>query len=248
MVLTSGLWGQNALMSAALDVAAVATGGIESRLGGLYASAWSVPLATMLTAFALVRSVFAPVPQSSTGDRNDTPESIESPPASGMPAWLAALAAIVLAPAVAGPTPWLQRYLTGVWTGGANTSESTLFTFGNGIGLVVMIVGISAAWLWRPQVGQPQRRESSLASLARNRFYMTEVLSTALVLPVRVAARVCLVVDRLIDGLLFGLPNRVSAAVDRGTGPLRNGLVQFYGLSIVLAAGVLVVTVLWLTG
>jgi len=241
-MLTSGLWGQNALMSAALDAATD-----RASQSIFFFAGWSVPLAMMLTAFALLRVFLQPVRRTPEGATDGSVEPSAARRSIVLPAWTAALAAVLLVPVVAGPDPWLSRFLTGVRAGDAGLTEPPLFTLGGGIGLVAMIVGISAAWAWRPRVGEHPPRGNSFTSLVRNRFYLTEVLAIGFVAPVWIAARLSGACDRLIDALLVGLPMRVTAAVERGVMPLQNGLVQFYGLSVVLAAGVLLATVLWLT-
>jgi hypothetical protein len=52
----------------------------------------------------------------------------------------------------------------------------------------------------------------------------------------------------MIDGVLVALPGQCARGLGVVLEPLRNGLVQFYALSVMLGIGVLLAALLWLKG
>jgi NADH-quinone oxidoreductase subunit L len=241
VVLTSGLWGQQAAMSAVSQAAAVTT-----QRAFVFAY-WSIPVSTALVAFALFRAFLMPA----SAEISSAPKiEQEGGFRTTFPAWIAAAIAALGPPILAGLAPWLPEFLLPVWSGVADGAGEgghvVLFTPGSGVELMAMLLGLLAAWTWRSRYADRPPSENSFARLSRHRFYLNETLAAAVVLPARVAARICQVCDRLlVDSLFATLPARLPMVVASATQAMRNGLVQFYCLSILAAVGVLLAAMLW---
>ena len=86
-----------------------------------------------------------------------------------------------------------------------------------------------------------------MRQLSRNNFYLDDILFLTIVLPVRGVAQLCRFLDWfLIDGLLMGVPSQITSEIANAAKPLRNGFVQFYATSVVIAVAVLAVVLTWL--
>jgi NADH-quinone oxidoreductase subunit L len=79
-----------------------------------------------------------------------------------------------------------------------------------------------------------------LTRLSRNKFYLDEVYLWLIVMPLRGVALVCRFFDwGALDGVLVGGVGRLPESLGRLPRPIQNGLVQFYGLAMMLATAVL---------
>jgi NADH-quinone oxidoreductase subunit L len=105
-----------------------------------------------------------------------------------------------------------------------------------------------AYWMYVVQRDVPQKLARALSAAyqaSRNRFYLDELYLFFIVRPLEVPALLCRFIDQwVVDGLV-DLVGQVPALVGEKFRPIQNGLVQLYGLVMVLAvAGFLIALLL----
>ncbi|MEX2287379.1 MAG: proton-conducting transporter membrane subunit [Planctomycetaceae bacterium] len=260
LVLTSGLWGQNAILSALDTPSALAPDSIEQPdasplVGALLPGIAAASL--LLTGFALFRGFFLTFhhgPQRADAVRDRPTTSRQDDTAvlsSGTIVLVMAISAALLGPAVAG---YGQQFanLLGSDVAPAGAAQQTDLFFVD-YGSLLALTGAVAAWMMYAQRTQwPDRVAGALAPFVRlseNRFYLDQVGEVLLVLPARGLAHLCRFLDWLvIERFWKSAPARLFAELQRAARPLQTGLVQFYALSLCLASVILLAVVLWLKG
>ena len=115
--------------------------------------------------------------------------------------------------------------------------SAVIFTAGYGL----------ARWMYVKAPAVPAKLESSLRPLHRlslNKFYFDEMFNYLLVVPVRVLALLCTLLDKyLIDGLL-DFVGSIPSTVGRIVRPIQNGLVSNYAWVMLLGVVVFLIQVL----
>jgi NADH:ubiquinone oxidoreductase subunit 5 (subunit L)/multisubunit Na+/H+ antiporter MnhA subunit len=128
-----------------------------------------------------------------------------------------------------------------------------LVPFAADYGSLLALVGLVAAWMMSaqpsPWPGRCARALAPVVRLGEHRFYLDEVWSVVLVAPLRGLARCARLFEWLVLDVVCGAaPSWISAFFARIAHRLETGLVQFYALSLALAATVLLAVVSWLKG
>jgi hypothetical protein len=155
---------------------------------------------------------------------------------SPLPRWAWGFAVLIVAP----PALALSHGGVGVFD---RVSETV---FGSAGGLLAGVVGMAAGALWR--LCSPRWRRGlepawrPLAQLGRQRFSMPQVFRHAILQPLLALGRLCSYLERRGPGLA-GARRTSPAMTDEDLPP--TGM-EFYALSLWLAAAAVVATVLWL--
>jgi NADH-quinone oxidoreductase subunit L len=260
LLLGSGIWGQSVVLSAVWETARrsmIAAAEVESRTRVLFAAApatiwmilyWLGLLSVLLTAFGLLRAVFGAFSRSAT--RENRGEAVHA----GLPVWsvlVLAAASLVVGPIIAGSTRLPDRFFGPAWVG--TQVSATADPFAAALVLFPALVGFVAAWMVYAKSSRWPIKMAPLlepfSRLGRNNFYLDDFCYLLFVLPVRGLAQLCRFFDWLVvDAFLSGVPVKTLRHATKAALPLQNGLVQFYALSVVLAAAVLLAAVTWVRG
>lgn len=273
VVLTCGWWGQNAVldelwqpagpepaepnpvsmaadrpMRAASAEFQPATLSASGQLSSLLLGLGGAHL--LLMPFALFRAFFLIFHHADTAEGGETDRDGDAS-ARSADIVLAVLTAtaVITASLCAGPTDVLPPLLFP----GEPAPGPPLPSFVTGFGSLLFLLGVVGAWMiyLRPS-DLPGRLAGLLGPftrLSRRRFYLDEVFFLGLLLPVRGIARFCRFLDRsVIDSLVMGSVPRLSGLLARAARPLQTEFIQFYALSSMLAAAVLLAVLLWLNG
>jgi len=172
----------------------------------------------------------------------------------GLPVWsvlVLAAAGLIVGPLIAGSTRLLDRIFGPGWVGTQVSAPPD--SFATALVLFPALVGFVGAWMVYAKSSRWPIKMAPLlepfSRLGRNQFYLDDFCYLLVALPVRGLAQLCRFFDWLVvDGLLSGVPVRMLRHAARAALPLQNGLVQFYALSVVLAAAVLLAAVTWVRG
>ena len=216
----------------------------EAADGASYGSFFSIihglmMFTALLTAFYTFRAYFMTFggPERFPAEAGHHPH--DAPPLMAWPLRVLALGAIVVGAAL-GPTHWFADYLH--HTSGLHAIPS------HGLHIAVMVTsaaialaGIGLAWMFylrNPRIpASIASRLDPLYSLSLHKFYLDELFWGIVVAPLRFAAWLTTLADRLLDWLvdfIGKIPKTLSAVPS----PLHNGLVSSY--AIVMWAGVAV--------
>lgn len=117
------------------------------------------------------------------------------------------------------------------------------------ISSVIAIGGIALAawfhWLNREAATKVAGRFAVVVRVLENKWYVDELYDAAIVKPLRLMGELCFAFDRLVIEPLVSLPGVVLRWVGKSTRPAQAGVLQGYGLSMVIGTAVVVVVVLW---
>ena len=203
--------------------------------GSLYALLyWAALLATSLLAFALFRALFR-------GYRARATARAEMSAGAAIAIGLPLAAAIFAAPAL-NASRLISRYLSYAYVGPAEDIAEMGFTIQilGGLSLAAFVM----AWLLFGRRRTPRlvRLTAPLVRLGQHRFYLPDLFFFAAVLPVRAFAQLGRFVDWLVmAGLVETLPRKIPSLIARLASALQTGQLQFYALSVAIAALVLLV-------
>ena len=193
----------------------------------------------LLTAFYTFRAYFMTFhgPERFPAEAGHHPH--DAPPLMAWPLRVLAIGAIVVGAAL-GPTHLFADYLhhtLGLHPTPARGFHTSVMVFSAAIALV----GIGLAWWFyvrSPRIPEAlASRLDPLYSLSLHKFYLDELFWGLLVAPLRFAAWLASIADRLIDWLV-DFAGRIPRTVSAVPLPLHNGLVPSYAL--VMWAGVAV--------
>jgi proton-translocating NADH-quinone oxidoreductase chain L len=239
-IITSGFWSKDDILEAALE-----EGSHGGPYGGVYVLLFIVALLTAgLTAFYTFRAYFLTF----WGPTRLPPEAEhhahESPPVMTVPLIILAVGAIGLG-IVIGPTGLLENFFQKHWFESSTMQHAVLEKLEHGMDLPLMLLsgmvalgGIAAAWwLYVRQPTLPAeivQRMPAAYALSRNRFYLDEIYTVLVVLPLAGLAAFCRAFDLyFVDGLVDAL-GQVPSRLGKFISPIQNGLTQFYALLMVL--------------
>jgi NADH:ubiquinone oxidoreductase subunit 5 (subunit L)/multisubunit Na+/H+ antiporter MnhA subunit len=224
--------------------------------GNLYSVLlWLAMFSRLLTSFALFRAFFLTFHNNSRDGSPSTRRAewnaAETSAALRWPLLLSSGAAVVIGLAVVGSADWFNRFLSRALTVKAASADVDPFLIG--FSGLLGLLGIVVAWMMYSQSSTwPQRIFDALgpfSRLSRHRFYLEDCCLWCVILPTRGLAQLCRFFDRfVVDGLLASFPERIPARLSKVAKSLQNEHVQFYATSLVLAAAVLLVVLLWLEG
>ena len=248
----SGFWSKDEVLATTL--AAVDLG---HSFGWLYLVLFVSALATAgLTAFYTFRAYF----KTFWGQLVVPPEAgehvHESPPVMLVPLIILALGAVLVGFLQTPWTPWLGNFLSEHWIEAPFSGFRAPKPEAHIHWAVVMllssltaIAGIAAAWwLYVREPGFADRLTRSWQvwyQLSVNKFHVDEIYEAFIVQPLAGFAEFCRVVDQyVVDGIvdLLGHVPRLVGALLR---PIQNGLLQFYGLAMVLGLAVFLFFLTW---
>jgi NADH-quinone oxidoreductase subunit L len=243
--LLSGFWSKDEIL------AAVAARAQEEYGGGVFAVLLGVGLVTaFLTACYTFRAFF----KTFWGEERIPDEAghhaHESPPVMYWPLVILAVFALGIGVCL-GPTGWIARFLEPTPGWAALGAEHA----GHNLGLmiassVLALAGAGLAWLLysgpSSLPGKVAQRFRLAYRLSFHKFWLDELYQFLIVSPLVGLAEICRSVDyEVVDGLVRGiarLPARLARAVVQ---PLQNGLVQVYGLCMLLGVVVMLLCALW---
>jgi NADH:ubiquinone oxidoreductase subunit 5 (subunit L)/multisubunit Na+/H+ antiporter MnhA subunit len=248
IVLSSGMYGQNAILAPGLS------GGLKPVVAALALSSMFIESAV------LFRVGFRLLPR--IGRRGDSRDSGERGVASQgrtWPMWLPVVVAIILGPMLSGWTfgnvgtggVSLDTMLreTGVFSDDTTSGDTPFFSVG--VTLPISLLGMVVAWMMQATSAKlPASANVMLATVVRlgeNGFYLRDCFRLGFSIPVRLLARFCLFVETTVVGgvgraVFWGIP----VVVGRAAGLLQNGVVQFYALAMTLTLAVLLFALCWL--
>jgi NADH-quinone oxidoreductase subunit L len=231
--LLSGFWSKDDILAVALGAS-----GEGHNYRTLYLILFVAVLITAgLTAFYTFRAYFLTF----WGEERIPPEAghhaHESPPVMTVPLTILAAGALAVGIVVEPFTHWFSDFLS------ATPLLGKIPEHGMNIGLMVgssavAIAGIALAYLM--YVAQPDlpgkwaKSAQDLYQLSLNKFHIDELYDFFIVQPLAGFAKFCRIIDHyVVDGMvdLLGHVPRLLGALLR---PMQNGLVQFYGLAMVL--------------
>jgi NADH-quinone oxidoreductase subunit L len=254
--LLSGFWSKDEILAADFEA------GARSLYPAVYTALFYVAEFTAgLTAFYTFRAYFLTF----WGEERIPPEAghhaHESPPVMTVPLMILAAGAVGIGFVVGPLTGWFPHLLEHEWLlplfhiheGARHPGTAALETHAqHGVNWTVMLVSSAVAlagillayWMYVARKDIPEKLAQGAQALyqaSRNRFYLDELYLVFVVRPVEILALVCRFVDRwIVDGLV-DLAGQVPALVGEKFRPIQNGLVQLYGLVMVLAvAGFLI--------
>jgi NADH-quinone oxidoreductase subunit L len=230
--LLSGFWSKDDI----LDTALMASG--DGDYGALYLVLFLSALATAgLTAFYTFRAYYLTFWGEERIPHEAGHHAHESPPVMTIPLMILAFGAVGVGIVIEPFTHWFSDLLT------LTSFLGPLHDHGMNLALmavsgVIALAGIGLAWWMYVRApaapGQLARRFQELYQLSLNRFHVDELYDFFLVQPLAGLAKFCGVIDYfVVDGLvdLVGHVPRLTAVLFRD---LQNGLVQVYGLAMVL--------------
>jgi NADH-quinone oxidoreductase subunit L len=233
--LLSGFWSKDDIL------AVLGTASHHAQYGTYFTCIQYIAIATaLLTAFYTFRAYFMTFWGPERFPSEVGHHAHESPPVMAWPLRILAVGAVVVGMAV-GPTHWFADYLH--HTSGFLATESHGFHYSVMItSAIIAALGIGLAWLFyvrSPRI--PERLASALDPLyavSLNKFFLDEILSAIIVMPLRWIAWLSdwgdrRLIDRLVDGIGH-LPRRLS----RLPVMFQNGVIPSYAL--VMWTGVVV--------
>jgi proton-translocating NADH-quinone oxidoreductase chain L len=240
-IITSGFWSKDDILAA--DFGAGTHGGPYS---GVYVLLFIVALFTAgLTAFYTFRAYFLTF----WGQTRLPPEAEhhahESPPVMTVPLIILAVGAIGLG-IILGPTGWFEGFLHEYWLNLGTVQRAVSGDEeGPSLNIVLMLLsslvalgGIVIAW-WmyvrQPALpGEIVQHAPAAYQLSRNRFYLDEIYTALVVMPLAAGAAFCRAFDLyFVDGVVDTV-GQTPAWLGKVVSPIQNGLTQFYALLMVL--------------
>jgi proton-translocating NADH-quinone oxidoreductase chain L len=247
--LLSGFWSKDEILSDALEA-----GGAGMPHAAVYRLLFAIGVFTAgLTAFYTFRAYFLTF----WGEERIPPEAghhaHEAPPVMTVPLMILAVGAVAIG-FIVGPMThsldyllehhWIQQSLAGVIDAHhehGHTLNWTVMTSGSLFALGGIFI---AYWMYRVRSDVPEklaRAAPAAYEASKNRFYIDEIYDIFVVKPLTVLALLCRFIDQwVVDGLV-DLVGEIPALVGEKFRPIQNGLVQLYGLVMVLAvAGFLI--------
>ena len=246
MVLCSGIWGQNALLAAVWRT--VRQPLLSDSFNVLSIAYWSAMISLLFLAIAMTRGVFSVF---HTGARIGQRDEKRIAVTWVLP-WFLPIAAAVAGPILVGSIAWSDGGNTTIVVSDWNPAELTSLLKID-FGLLLVLLGVIAAWLGSTQTVTLPSQAAGIfrpfVTWARSGYGLDGLWTTVLSLPIRGLSWFCRLADRfLIDAATTELPARLLSLPARAAAPLRNGLVQFYALSVLLAMALLLVVLTWLRG
>jgi NADH-quinone oxidoreductase subunit L len=242
--LLSGFWSKDAILETALQA-----GETAPAYRTVYLVLFGVGTFTALvTAFYTFRAYFMTFwgPTRLPPEAGEHPH--ESPPTMTVPLVILALGA-VFAGAAAGPLSgdWLARYVTASRDLGKAYEPAPINWTLAAVSSVVALAGIGGAYaVYGRRPGLAGRLADSLRGLyraAHERFYIDELYDVVIVKPLTALAVACRYLDNLVDDVVV-LLSQVPRAIGALLRPIQNGLVQFYGLAMVMGLAVFLAVLL----
>jgi NADH-quinone oxidoreductase subunit L len=213
---------------------------------------WMAALTALLTAFYTFRAFFMTFHGETKIPEEAGHHAHESPPSMTIPLWILSIGAIGIGAALGHPTGLFDGFLDRALPGLAEHHATNWFVVG--LSGVVFSLGVGVAYL---MYGRPSTAPATVAKLfnslggltraSYNKFYIDEVYNALFVTPLWVIAQLSRFLDwMLIDTILVGGISKLPAfLLGKPARPMQNGLVQFYGLAMTLAMGVLLVALVW---
>jgi NADH-quinone oxidoreductase subunit L len=248
--LLSGFWSKDEILAADFEA------GARSLYPAVYTALfYAAEFTAGLTAFYAFRAYFLTF----WGEEKIPPEAghhaHESPPVMTVPLMILAVGAVAVGFVVGPLTGWFAHVLEHHWLKALLPVHEEIAHDAaphQGINWPVMVgssavalLGIALAyWMYVVKKNVPDklaRAAPATYQASRNRFYLDELYLIFIVRPVEVLALVCRFIDQwIVDGLV-DLIGQVPALIGEKFRPIQNGLVQLYGLVMVLAvAGFLI--------
>jgi NADH-quinone oxidoreductase subunit L len=242
--LLSGFWSKDEILAADFEA------GGRSLYPAVYTALFYVAEFTSgLTAFYTFRAYFLTF----WGEEKIPPEAghhaHESPPVMTVPLMILAAGAVGIGFVVGPLTGWFPHVLEHHWLmpllhvhEAPHAATNWPVMLGSS---AVALLGIAAAyWMYvvrRDVPAELARAAPAAYQASRNRFYLDELYLVFVVRPLEVLALLCRFIDQwIVDGLV-DLVGQVPALIGEKFRPIQNGLVQLYGLVMVLAvAGFLI--------
>ena len=117
------------------------------------------------------------------------------------------------------------------------------------ISSIISVLGISIAayfhWFNRPAADRLAGKFPGLVRTLENKWYVDELNDKIIVKPLRLLGEICFAFDRLIIDPLVGLVGFVPRAFGMVTRPAQGGVLQAYGMSMVLGVAIVLAIVVW---
>jgi len=117
------------------------------------------------------------------------------------------------------------------------------------ISSLIAITGIAIAayfhWFNRPAADKLAGKFPGLVRTLENKWYVDEFNDKVIVKPLRLLGEICFAFDRLIIDPLVSLVGFVPRVIGITTRPAQSGILQAYGVSMVLGVAVVLAIVVW---
>ena len=117
------------------------------------------------------------------------------------------------------------------------------------ISSIISVVGISIAayfhWFNRPAADRLASKFPGLVRTLENKWYIDELNDKIIVKPLRLLGEICFAFDRLIIDPLVSLVGFVPRLVGVITRPAQGGILQAYGVSMVLGVAIVMAIIVW---
>ncbi len=117
------------------------------------------------------------------------------------------------------------------------------------ISSIISVAGISIAayfhWFNRPAADRLASKFPGLVRTLENKWYVDELNDKIIVRPLRLLGEICFAFDRLIIDPLVSLVGFVPRLTGIVTRPAQGGILQAYGVSMVLGVAIVMAIVVW---
>ncbi len=148
------------------------------------------------------------------------------------------------------------NHSTAAMPGHATAGDHHAYLFGMDVHLafaiissIIAITGISIAayfhWFNRPAADKLAAKFPGLVRTLENKWYVDELNDKIIVKPLRLLGEICFAFDRLIIDPLVSLVGFVPRLAGITTRPAQGGILQAYGVSMVLGVAIVMAIVVW---